>query len=64
MSVDLSKARHWRLRAGDVRAKADTMRTPETAAGMRQLAETYDALADGEELLAQARERIRRLNQS
>ena len=38
--------RHWRDRAAEMRALANTMKEPETIAIMNRLANDYDKLAD------------------
>lgn len=42
------RARQWRLKADELRACADQMKTPHAQQSLRRLANSYDALADRE----------------
>jgi hypothetical protein len=43
----VEQARRWRLKAEEYRTVADQMKGPMARASMRQLAQTYDRLANG-----------------
>jgi len=48
MTVELGKAKHWRIRAEEIRAQAEQTRDPWVAGRLRELAEKYDELAANE----------------
>jgi hypothetical protein len=45
-SSDINDPKHWRDRAAEMRALADTVKDDETIAIMHRLADEYDKLAD------------------
>jgi hypothetical protein len=45
-SGDINDPKHWRDRAAEMRALADTMKDAETIATMQRLADDYDKLAE------------------
>jgi hypothetical protein len=46
MPVPYNDSKHWRDRAAEMRALADTMKSADTAGIMLRLANDYDKLAD------------------
>jgi hypothetical protein len=46
---NLEQARRWRLKAEECRTISEQMQTPMAKTSFRQMAETYDSLADGAE---------------
>ena len=44
--MTIKSTRHWRDRAAEMRALANTMKEPETIAVVNRLADDYDKLAD------------------
>jgi len=55
MPVDLDDPVHWRRRAAEVRALAAKAREKEVSKNLREIAESYDRLAD----LAERRQNTR-----